>query len=143
VQLLSIEVDMPGTINRLALARQVHDLRPHIGIIVASIGSLIARSPWSGMHSSRPLCNILRLGYGFGHSFENVAWVTNMSFLWRDGNFPRNLAGIKQLANFGKFLPHFVIVPHSMLWNDIFPRRTAQHSERASHHPFAFTLALN
>jgi CheY-like chemotaxis protein len=36
VQLLFTDVDMPGMIDGLALARQVHDRWPHIGIIVAS-----------------------------------------------------------------------------------------------------------
>src|ERR1700722_1896200 len=36
VQLLFTDVNMPGTINGLALARQVHDRWPHIGIMVAS-----------------------------------------------------------------------------------------------------------
>jgi two-component system, response regulator PdtaR len=36
VQLLFTDVDMPGTIDGLALARQVHDRWPHIGIIVVS-----------------------------------------------------------------------------------------------------------
>src|SRR5580658_2798126 len=36
VQLLFTDVNMPGTIDGLALARQVHDRWPHIGIIVAS-----------------------------------------------------------------------------------------------------------
>ena len=36
VQLLFTDVNMPGTIDGLALARQVHDRSPHIGIMVAS-----------------------------------------------------------------------------------------------------------
>jgi CheY-like chemotaxis protein len=36
VQLPFTDVDMPGTIDGLALARQVHDRWPHIGIIVVS-----------------------------------------------------------------------------------------------------------
>jgi CheY-like chemotaxis protein len=36
VRLLFTDVDMPGMIDGLALARQVHDRWPHIGIIVAS-----------------------------------------------------------------------------------------------------------
>jgi CheY-like chemotaxis protein len=36
VQLLFTDVNMPGTINGLALARQVRDRWPHIGIMVAS-----------------------------------------------------------------------------------------------------------
>ena len=36
VQLLFTDISMPGTIDGLALARQVHDRWPHIGIIVAS-----------------------------------------------------------------------------------------------------------
>jgi two-component system, response regulator PdtaR len=36
VQLLFTDVDMPGTIDGFALARQVHDRWPRIGIIVAS-----------------------------------------------------------------------------------------------------------
>ena len=36
VQLLFTDVNMPGTIDGLALARQVHDRWPHIGIMVAS-----------------------------------------------------------------------------------------------------------
>lgn len=36
VHLLFTDVNMPGTINGLALARQVRDRWPHIGIMVAS-----------------------------------------------------------------------------------------------------------
>ena len=36
VQLLFTDVNMPGTIDGLALARQLHDRWPHIGIMVAS-----------------------------------------------------------------------------------------------------------
>jgi CheY-like chemotaxis protein len=36
VQLLFTDVNLPGTIDGLALARQVHDRWPHIGIIVVS-----------------------------------------------------------------------------------------------------------
>jgi CheY-like chemotaxis protein len=36
IQLLFTDVNMPGAIDGLALARQVHDRWPHIGIIVAS-----------------------------------------------------------------------------------------------------------
>ena len=36
VQLLFTDVNMPGTIDGLALARQVRDRWPHIGIMVAS-----------------------------------------------------------------------------------------------------------
>jgi CheY-like chemotaxis protein len=36
VQLPFTDVDMPGTMDGLALARQVHDRWPHIGIIVLS-----------------------------------------------------------------------------------------------------------
>ena len=36
IQLLFTDINMPGTINGLALARQVHDRWPHIGIMVAS-----------------------------------------------------------------------------------------------------------
>src|SRR5580658_7486013 len=36
VQLLFTDVNMPGTINGLALARHVRDRWPHIGIMVAS-----------------------------------------------------------------------------------------------------------
>jgi CheY-like chemotaxis protein len=36
VQLLFTDVNMPGTIDGLALARQVHDRWPHIGVMVAS-----------------------------------------------------------------------------------------------------------
>ena len=36
VQLLFTDVNMPGTINGLALARQVRGRWPHIGIMVAS-----------------------------------------------------------------------------------------------------------
>jgi CheY-like chemotaxis protein len=36
VQLLFTDVNMPGAIDGLALARQVHDRWPHIGIIVVS-----------------------------------------------------------------------------------------------------------
>src|ERR1700677_485988 len=36
VQLLFTDVNMPGTIDGLALARRVHDRWPHIGILVAS-----------------------------------------------------------------------------------------------------------
>jgi CheY-like chemotaxis protein len=68
VQLLFTDVDMPGTIDGLALARQVHDRWPHIGIIVvpvsrcrnltsfqqaaSSTGSPTARTPWSGMRAN-------------------------------------------------------------------------------------------
>ncbi len=37
VRLLFTDVNMPGTIDGLALARQVHDRWPHIGIIVVSV----------------------------------------------------------------------------------------------------------
>ena len=36
VQLLFTDINMPGTIDGLVLARQVHDRWPHIGIMVAS-----------------------------------------------------------------------------------------------------------
>jgi CheY-like chemotaxis protein len=36
VQLLFTDVNMPGAINGLALAQQVHERWPHIGIMVAS-----------------------------------------------------------------------------------------------------------
>jgi|SRR5579863_754274 len=36
VQLLFTDINMPGTIDGLALAWQVHDRWPHIGIMVAS-----------------------------------------------------------------------------------------------------------
>ena len=36
VQLLFTDVNLPGTIDGLALARQVHGRWPHIGIIVVS-----------------------------------------------------------------------------------------------------------
>src|SRR5580658_5631180 len=36
IQLLFTDVNMPGTIDGWALARQVHDRWPHIGIMVAS-----------------------------------------------------------------------------------------------------------
>jgi CheY-like chemotaxis protein len=36
VQLLFTDINMPGTIDGLALARQVHDRWPHVGIMVAS-----------------------------------------------------------------------------------------------------------
>jgi CheY-like chemotaxis protein len=36
VQLLFTDVNMPGIIDGLVLARQVHDRWPHIGIVVAS-----------------------------------------------------------------------------------------------------------
>lgn len=36
VQLLFTDINLPGTIDGLALARQVHDRWPHIGIIIAS-----------------------------------------------------------------------------------------------------------
>jgi two-component system, response regulator PdtaR len=36
VQLLFTDVNMPGTIDGLALARRVHDRWPHISILVAS-----------------------------------------------------------------------------------------------------------
>ena len=36
VQLLFTDINMPGTIDGLALARQVHDRWPHIGIMVVS-----------------------------------------------------------------------------------------------------------
>ena len=68
VQLPFTDVDMPGTIDGLALARQVHDRWPHIGIIVvlgksmpqltsfqqaaSSTGSPTARTPWSGMRAN-------------------------------------------------------------------------------------------
>jgi CheY-like chemotaxis protein len=38
VQLLFTDVNMPGAIDGLALARQVSDRWPHIGILVASAG---------------------------------------------------------------------------------------------------------
>jgi CheY-like chemotaxis protein len=40
VQLLFSDINLPGTIDGLALARQVHDRWPHIGIIVASARSM-------------------------------------------------------------------------------------------------------
>jgi two-component system, response regulator PdtaR len=43
VQLLITDVNMPGTINGLVLARQVHDRWPHIGIIVVSGDSVPPR----------------------------------------------------------------------------------------------------
>src|SRR5580692_5356217 len=57
VQLLFTDVNMPGTIDGLALARQVHDRWPHIGIMVASanrapqpedlpVGSLFEQKPY-------------------------------------------------------------------------------------------------
>jgi two-component system, response regulator PdtaR len=36
IQLLLTDVNMPGTMDGLALAREVHDRWPHIGIIVVS-----------------------------------------------------------------------------------------------------------
>jgi CheY-like chemotaxis protein len=36
VQLLFTDVNMPGAINGVALAKRVHDRWPHIGIMVAS-----------------------------------------------------------------------------------------------------------
>jgi CheY-like chemotaxis protein len=39
VQLLFTDVNMPGTIDGLSLARQVHDRWPHIGIMIASAKS--------------------------------------------------------------------------------------------------------
>ena len=36
VQLLFTDINMPGAINGLALAKRVHDRWPHIGIMVAS-----------------------------------------------------------------------------------------------------------
>src|SRR5580692_2113244 len=58
VQLLFTDVNMPGTIDGLALARQVHDRWPQIGIMVASakqepqlgelpVGSRFARKPYN------------------------------------------------------------------------------------------------
>jgi two-component system, response regulator PdtaR len=58
VQLLFTDVNMQGTINGLALARQVHDRWPHIGIMVASanrvpqsedmpVGSRFEQKPYS------------------------------------------------------------------------------------------------
>src|SRR5580658_2260193 len=43
IQLLFTDVNMPGTIDGLALARQVHDRWPHIGIMVASAKSVPRR----------------------------------------------------------------------------------------------------
>jgi CheY-like chemotaxis protein len=40
VQLLFTDVNMPGPIDGIALARQVYDRWPHIGIIVASARSM-------------------------------------------------------------------------------------------------------
>lgn len=58
VQLLFTDVNMPGTIDGLALARKVHDRWPHIAIMVASAkqlpgpeelpaGSRFERKPYS------------------------------------------------------------------------------------------------
>jgi CheY-like chemotaxis protein len=58
VQLLFTDVNMPGIIDGLALARQVHDRWPHIGIMVASakkepqlgelpVGSRFEQKPYS------------------------------------------------------------------------------------------------
>jgi two-component system, response regulator PdtaR len=58
VQLLFTDVNMPGTIDGLALARQVHDRWPHIRIMVASakqrpqpdelpVGSRFEQKPYS------------------------------------------------------------------------------------------------
>jgi CheY-like chemotaxis protein len=40
VQLLFTDINLPGTIDGLALARQVHDRWPRIGIIIASARSM-------------------------------------------------------------------------------------------------------
>jgi CheY-like chemotaxis protein len=58
VQLLFTDVNMPGIIDGLVLARQVHDRWPHIGIVVASakkepqlgelpVGSRFERKPYN------------------------------------------------------------------------------------------------
>ena len=58
VQLLFTDVNMPGIIDGLVLARQVHDRWPHIGIMVASakkepqlgelpVGSRFERKPYN------------------------------------------------------------------------------------------------
>jgi CheY-like chemotaxis protein len=57
IKLLFTDVNMPGPINGLALARQVHERWPHIGIMVASakrvpqtdlpIGSWFEQKPYS------------------------------------------------------------------------------------------------
>jgi two-component system, response regulator PdtaR len=58
VQLLFTDVNMPGTIDGLALARQVRDRWPHIGIMIASakqapqpeelpVGSRFEQKPYS------------------------------------------------------------------------------------------------
>ena len=64
VQLLFTDVKMPGAIDGLALARQVHDRWPHIGIMVASAkqvrqpeelpaGSRFQQKPYSSAFSSQ------------------------------------------------------------------------------------------
>jgi two-component system, response regulator PdtaR len=40
IELLFTDVNMPGTMDGLALARRVHDRWPHIGIMVASAKSM-------------------------------------------------------------------------------------------------------
>jgi CheY-like chemotaxis protein len=50
VQLLFTDVNMPGAIDGLALARQVHDRWPHIGIMVASA----KRQPQPANYRSAP-----------------------------------------------------------------------------------------
>src|ERR1700678_241272 len=41
VQLLFTDINMPGTIDGIALARRVHDRWPHIGIMVASANPIL------------------------------------------------------------------------------------------------------
>src|SRR3984893_2341977 len=74
VQLLFTDVNMPGTIDGLALARQVHDRWPHICIMVASAkqvrqaeelpaGSRFEQKPYSSdsvVRHARELTSALR-----------------------------------------------------------------------------------
>jgi CheY-like chemotaxis protein len=58
VQLLFTDVSMPGKMDGLALAREVHDRWPHIGIMVAS-GQSIPEThevPAGGRFLRKPYC---------------------------------------------------------------------------------------
>ena len=58
VQLLFTDVNMPGTIDGLALARQVHDRWPHIGIMVASAKPVLQPEelPAGSRFEQKPYC---------------------------------------------------------------------------------------
>ena len=90
VQLLFTDVNMPGTIDGLALARQVHDRWPHIGIMVASAkqvrqpeelpaGSRFEQKPYS---SASVVGHARELTSAFGGSLPGPSHVAS-SQKWR------------------------------------------------------------